>query len=78
MLTDAIFYKRTLGTMDELIVDLIREFQMRHARLSADQVGVPMVDAAPVPLIDDRHRIVDRSSSLPHPLLPSPPTHPSK
>jgi len=59
-------------------VDLIREFQMRHARLSADQVGVPMVDAAPVPLIDDRHRIVDRSSSLPHPLLPSPPTHPSK
>lgn len=56
-------------------VDLIREFQMRHARLSADQVSVPMVDAAPVPLIDDRHRIVNREGS---PSLTIPPNHISK
>lgn len=44
-------------------VDLIREFQMKHARISADQVAVPMVDGVPKPLIGDDLHICDRSSS---------------
>ena len=43
-------------------VDLIREFQMRHARISADQVAVPMVDGAPKPLIGDSLHIQERPS----------------
>lgn len=43
-------------------VDLIREFQMKHARISADQVAVPMVDGAPKPLIGDDLTITSRSS----------------
>ena len=42
-------------------VDLIREFQMKHARISADQVAVPMVDGAPKPLIGHDLHIRGRS-----------------
>lgn len=56
-------------------VDLIRDFQMKHARISADQVAVPMVDGAPKALIADDLHIQPRSkvSDEAYPFPPAPP-----
>jgi len=56
-------------------VDLIREFQMKHARIAADQVPVPMVDGAPKALVGDDLHIQERDAVAPsqsHPSLAAP------